>query len=97
MSNAMYTPGDDVVMQDGTDPWLQHPDGTVVALEKHLQALPAGECGDCRGGFFAPTDNGPTEQGIERCDACSMFPGDLDAAWALAGVIGRQVTVWYER
>lgn len=85
-----------VTLADCTDPWLQHPDGSVVALTEHLAALTPGECGECRGGFFAPTDNGPTEQGVERCDACDAYPGDLDAAVALAALIGPDITVWYE-
>jgi hypothetical protein len=91
-----YDPTDiDVMLASETDPWLQRPDGSEVDLEPHLAPLAVGDCGECRGGFFAPTDNGPTGQGIELCDACNKFPGDLDAAVALAALIGPDVSVWY--
>jgi hypothetical protein len=59
--------------------------------------LPPGSCGECRGGFFAPTNNGPTDQGVERCDICRKYPGDLHAALALAKMIGPHITVWYKK
>lgn len=91
-----YVAGADVTMTDGSDPWLQHPDGTVVALDEHLSRLPIGQCTECRGSLFAPTGNGPTEQGIERCDQCNAYEGDLTAALALAVAIGNGVTVWFQ-
>lgn len=92
---VQYTGQDAILMAAETDPWLQHPDGTVVDLTPHLRTMPPGPCGECNGGFHAPTGNGPTEQGIERCDACDVHPGDLDAAAALAAAIGPQITVWF--
>jgi hypothetical protein len=89
-----YT-GEDIMLADGTDPWLQHPDGSVVDVEPHVAALAPGPCGECRGEFFAPTGNGPTEQGIERCDQCPTHAGDVDAAVQLAALIGPDVSVWY--
>lgn len=91
-----YTGEPVVRMADQTDPWLQHPDGSVVDLEPHLAGLAPGPCGDCRGGYFAPTGNGPTEQGVERCDDCRLHEGDVAAAVALAALIGPDVTVWFE-
>lgn len=85
------------MIADQTDPWLQHPDGTAVDLLPHLANLTPGPvCGECAGGFFAPTSNGPADQGIERCDACDVHDGDLSAAVALAALIGPDVQVWYE-
>lgn len=83
-------------LEPGTDPWLERPDGTLVDLADHLARLPRGECGDCRAGFFAPTDNGPTLQGVERCDECAVYDGDLSAASALAGLIGPDVIVRFQ-
>ena len=84
----------DVTIAEGSDPWLQR-DGSVVNLRPHLARLsPDPDC-DCPGGVFAPTGNGPTDQGIERCDECQTHPGDLAAAEALAALIGPGVTVWY--
>jgi hypothetical protein len=81
---------------DQSDPWLQYPWGSVVRVLEFIEALPAGSCEeDCHGGYFAPTSNGPTGDGIERCDTCNVFEGDLDAALALAATIGPDITVWY--
>lgn len=86
----------DVMLADQSDPWLQHPDGSVVELLPHLAPLTPGPCeDDCSGGFFAPTGNGPTDQGVERCDQCDLYDGDLSAAVALAALIGPDVTVWF--
>ena len=96
MSAVQYT-GGDARWADQTDPWLQYPDGSVVTtIELHLAHMALGPCEECHGGFFAPTGNGPTEHGIERCDACDLYEGDMEAAVALAAVIGPEVTVWFE-
>jgi hypothetical protein len=94
--STQYTGQPGVMLADATDPWLQHPDGRIVDLEPHLEVLAPGACGECRGGYFAPTGNGPADDGIERCDQCDAHAGDLDAAVALAVLIGQGVTVWYE-
>lgn len=86
---------DGVLIADQTDPWLQWPDGSLVVLEPYLAGLTLGPCGECRGGFFAPTGNGPTDEGIERHDDCDLHEGDLDAAVALAALIGPEVSVWF--
>ena len=91
-----YTGQAGVMLADQSDPWLQRPDGSIVTIAWHLVLVSTGECGDCRGGFFAPTENGPTDQGIERCDECNVYAGDLDAALALAALIGPDITVWFE-
>lgn len=91
-----YTGQPGAMLADSTDPWLQRPDGSVVALDEHLTGLEKGPCEECPGGFFAPTGNGPTMQGIERCDQCDIHEGDFTAALALAALIGPDITVWYE-
>lgn len=95
-----YTGQPGVMLADTTDPWLQRPDGAVVDLEPFTALLSPGPCGeDCSAGIFAPTGNGPTEQGIERCDQCATYEGDLDAALALAVIVAHVVpgvTVWYQ-
>lgn len=95
---VQYTGGDvSPMIANETDPWLQHPDGSVVTvIDLVLAHVDVGPCGECHGGFFAPTVNGPTEYGIERCDACDVHEGDFSAALALAALIGPDVTVWYE-
>lgn len=100
-ANAVqYKRGDRVTLEDGTDPWLQRPDGTIFPLRQAVSLLPVGDCGECPGGLFAPTSNGPTDQGIERCDQCPTFEGDLEAAVALATFVttfmGLDVTVWFQ-
>lgn len=96
MTRRQYVPGDAIQMESETDPWIQYPDGTLVPLWPVISGLPTGACGNCHGGFFAPTNNGPTYEGIERCDECCIYDGDLDAALALAGVVGKGATVWFE-
>lgn len=92
---VQYTGQPDAMLEDATDPWLQDEHGALIELEPVLATLPPGPtCGECRGGFFAPTINGPTEEGIERCDECDVHEGDFDAALALAALIPG-ATVWY--
>jgi len=92
-----YTGQEDAVLAPETDPWLQRDDGSIVELERLMKHLPRGPvCGECAGGWFAPTSNGPTEQGIERCDECAVYPGDLDAALVLAGRLGPHVSVGFD-
>lgn len=80
-----------------TDPWLQHPDGTVVALAPLIEALRTGADCECEGtGLFAPASNGPTNEGIECCDTCQIHAGDLEAAAYLAAKAGPDVTIWFE-
>lgn len=92
---VQYTGEPGAMLYPETDPWLQRPDGTVVELGQVLALMAPGPCGECRGGYFAPTGNGPTEEGIERCDGCDVHEGDFAAALALAATIGPDVTVWY--
>ena len=79
-----------------TDPWLENLDRQVVDVAPLLETFPQhGDC-ECDGtGLFAPTGNGPTSQGIQRCDLCERFAGDLDAALALAEHAGKDVSVWF--
>ena len=53
-------------------------------------------CDTCRWGILpgvlAPMD---TIFGIQRCDECQIYPGDLAAARALADLLGPGVTVWF--
>jgi len=97
MTARQYYGQPGVMLAPETDPWLQRDyDGSVVELDRLMKHVPRGPvCGECAGGWFAPTGNGPTEHGIERCDECDLYPSDLDAAVALAARLPN-VTVWYE-
>jgi len=87
---------DGTAVEYGGDPWLQWPTGEVIDPGPHVRAMGEGTCGDCHGGYFAPTGNGPTDYGIERCDACDRFDGDLAAAEALAAWLDGSAEVWVE-
>lgn len=52
---------------------------------------PCDSCADLPG--ILPTESGPRIY-VERCDACDLYAGDLDAAYALAQLVGGTVTFY---
>lgn len=91
--------GEDAVMEYGTYAWLQIGDALVdvTLATKHWPAAAGNDCEGCVGtellGARWPVDS---TYGIERCDVCELYPGDLHAARAVAARIGEHVAVWYE-
>ena len=92
MSTATFTgwpiPG---LIEDGTDPWVEV-DGTPVdwvASQLPRTSCPCGESGQVV--LAGVLDGMNTPQGVQRCDSCDRYPGDLDAALALAQLVGGQV------
>lgn len=81
---------DGVMIADGTDPWVEV-DGVAVdwmthpLLKDSTPDLPRCNCPASTPGIL-PAMNTP--EGIQRCDECQMFDGDLDAALALAKKVG---------
>jgi len=83
--------GGDAVIESETNPWLQDSDGNAVDLIKlkqdHPQVVyirdtnPCDQCGDILPGVIEAMDS---PEGIQRCDQCDLYEGDLDAAQALA-------------
>ena len=78
----------------GTNPWIHDGSGAVVTLET-MSSVIAGEDCNCGPipGVLAPMD---TDIGVQRCDECELYPGDLEAAAALARHLGDDHTVWFE-
>lgn len=79
---------DDVFIADGTNPWIEV-DGVAVTWPRaDLAAAPGNDC-DCFDqpvpGVLAPMDS---DVGVQACDECKLFPGDLEAAQALAALVG---------
>lgn len=77
-----------VLIEDGTDPWIEV-DG--VAVDWTASPLPRTPC-PCSEGFdvIEPgvLDGMNTPHGVQRCDACRTYDGDLAAALALARRVG---------
>ncbi|MER7798551.1 hypothetical protein [Microbacterium sp. NPDC096154] len=83
------------VIESETNPWLRDEFGRDIDLSAVPATNPDG-CDTCRWGILpgvlAPMD---TIFGIQRCDECQIYPGDLAAARALADLLGPGVTVWF--
>ncbi len=78
----------DICIADDTNPWIEIDGSTVVWPHPDLIPDAANEYEACAGaplpGVLAPMDS---EIGIQRCDTCQVFDGDLPAALALAALI----------
>lgn len=78
----------DVMIADRTNPWVEVDgvpvDWTKVDLPRH--ECPCGENGQVL--LSGVLDAMDSETGVQRCDACSTYPGDLDAALGLAALVG---------
>lgn len=95
MADVTYNPAapDRRLIADGTNPWVEVPTrtGSIVVdwSQSTLAGDPDNDCDGCAGGplpgVIAPMD---TEIGIQRCDTCQRFDGDLAAADALARIVG---------
>lgn len=74
--------------------------GDVELLEwAGVPEFPCDSCGDILPGVIEDMD---THEGIQRCDECSVYDGDLEAALALADHVGGVVRFhavhrWTER
>lgn len=78
-----------VLIRDGTDPWIEV-DG--VPVDWSASSLPRRVQCPCGEGFVViepgVIDGMNTPHGVQRCDACSTYDGDLSAALALARRVG---------
>ena len=98
---VQWAPGSKgVLIASGTNPWLQV-DGQPVDLMEIARADEYVEdCDGCRQDEFAGIALAmDTPDGIQRCDQCGTFDGDLEAAQAAADALtqrtGQQHTVWF--
>lgn len=82
------------VVESESDPWVKDPTGIAVSFPTPAPGE-RGACGEL--GHFIPGVIAPmnTAEGIERCDACGTFEGDLEAARAVAESLGPGYTVWF--
>lgn len=77
----------------GTNPWIEV-DGKPVVWEAGPSCNPdCDSCGSVLPGVIECMD---TPEGIQRCDQCDTYEGDIEAAQALAAAIGGGVVVWEE-
>ena len=76
------------LIADGTNPWVEVAGEPVDWTVYHGPRAEC-PCGDGHDvpvpGVIAPID---TADGVNRCDAAQLFDGDLDAALALARLVG---------
>lgn len=79
------------LIESGTNPWVEVDGQPVdwVASPLPRQPCPCGEMG--RVILAGVLDGTDTPQGIQRCDICSTYVGDLEAALALAQLVGGTV------
>lgn len=80
---------DGVFIASGTDPWVEVDGVPVDWKEKGGAPAEDNDCDVCSDmpvpGVIAPMN---TPEGIERCDECERYPGDLEAALVLARTVG---------
>lgn len=78
------------LIADGTNPWIEvdgKPVDWTVVVGKG--PCPCGENGDVA--LAGVLDGMDTADGVQRCDTCGTYEGDLDAALALAELVGGTV------
>jgi hypothetical protein len=83
-----------MMIADGTNPWVEV-DGVPVDWVEREPLHPVNDCGLCGDfldGAIAAMD---TNEGVQRCDECDLFEGDIEAAEALARLVGG-VVEWIE-
>lgn len=78
---------DSVLIDTGTNPWVEV-DGTPVDWTKSPLARTDCPCGEYRVILPGVLESMDTPDGIQRCDSCSTYDGDLAAALALAQLVG---------
>lgn len=78
----------DVQIEGQRNPWVEV-DGTPVNwTASNLPRVPC-PCGENGPVVLAGVlDSMDTDEGVQRCDTCLTYPGDLDAALALARLVG---------
>lgn len=90
MTTTTYDGSDigDAKIESDTNPWVEL-DGEPVDWMRVLLPRRACPCGES-GKVLIPgvLDAMDTPEGIQRCDTCNTYPGDLDAALALAKLVG---------
>ena len=93
-AERQWTGSPTALIESETDPWIKDPSGVAVSFPPPWPgtAGPCGELGHFIPGVLAPMN---TSEGVQRCDACDLYAGDLDAALAVAKTFGPGFTVWF--
>jgi hypothetical protein len=99
VSDVKYAGPDDArLIASGTNPWVQV-NGEPVnwmnpALNLAARTFEPNDCEGCAGSVLpGALEAMDTPEGIQRCDTCQRFDGDLFAAQALADCVGGEV--WF--
>lgn len=84
------------VIESGTNPWLEGADGPInlEVLVGMLGNEDSADCPEC-GGLLDGVLNMDSECGIQRCDTCMVYEGDLIAAKALRDAHFPDATIWF--
>lgn len=79
-----------LMIADGTNPWVEVDGAPYDWTTNPLPLDPDGdpECACNLSPLAGTLDAVDDEYGIQRCDECQRFDGDLDAALALAHLVG---------
>ncbi len=82
-----------------TNPWLQYGDKPIDLLSMQAIVRPrlvnhddCDQCGNLLRGVIEAMD---TDAGIQRCDQCQAYEGDLQAARALRDAWFPRATIWF--
>lgn len=91
---TQWTGQQDALIERDTDPWIEDPSGVVITFVGPGMVGGCGDGGHVIDGVLAPMN---TDEGIQRCDACDLYSGDLEAAAAIAADFGPGFTVWFHQ
>lgn len=91
-------PDDDRVIASDTNPWIVVDGKPVDWMEPGIQVAvrESTDCEDC-GLIPGVIEAMDTPEGVQRCDTCQRYEGDLFAAQALADHVGGEVWFTEER
>lgn len=76
-----------------TNPWIEV-DGVPVDWTQAAHSPPVESrrtdngCDSCGNFLDGVIESMDTDLGVVRCDECSIYEGDIEAAWALALLVG---------
>lgn len=91
-NEVQWTGSETAVIESETNPWIKDPSGIPISFASADVTGPCGEAIHFIPGVLAPMD---TDEGIQRCDQCELYPGDLEAARAVAETFGPGFTIWF--
>jgi hypothetical protein len=84
-----------ISIASGTNPWVEvdgEPIDWMTRPTDRRRTSDCDQCGEILDGVIEAMD---TPEGIQRCDQCQVYDGDIEAAEALARLVGGTVK-WTE-